>query len=161
MARRVVVSEPTDETFIFDDDWNDAEGRVHRLDFSIGTTGRVPLHAHPGTSETFEVVSGVLSLRIGGRALKLGPGERVATAPGEAHSLWNEGPERTSVMTWYDPPLAIEPFFTAIPAAIASKSPFRLAVLWADHRAVSQPKSLAVGLFVTVFGALGRLIHAR
>ena len=108
MARRVVESGPTGETFTFDDDWNDAEGRVHRMEFTIAPKSHVPAHAHPATAETFEVISGVLSLKIGERTAHLRPGDRDATGPGEAHSLWNEGTEVAHVNTWYDPPLAIE-----------------------------------------------------
>src|SRR5579863_10117774 len=104
MARRVVKSEPTNEIFVFDDDWNEPDGRVRRMEFTMGLKGRVPPHAHPATAETFEVVSGVLSLRIGERTLKLGRGERTATGHGEVHSLWNEGTEVAHVIAGYDPP---------------------------------------------------------
>jgi len=157
MARRVVKSDPTDETFVFDDDWNEPDGRIHRMEFTIGLKGRVPRHVHPATAETFEVVSGVLSVRFGGRTLRLGPGERTATGPGQAHSLWNEGTEAAHVITWYDPPLAIEPFFTAIPHALASNNPFKIAVLFAESSRVSQP-SFPLSIFVRTLGALGHLM---
>jgi mannose-6-phosphate isomerase-like protein (cupin superfamily) len=155
MARRVVKSEPTDDTFVFDDDWNEPDGRVRRLEFTLGLKGRVPPHAHPATAESFEVTSGVLSLKIGGRTLKLGPGEKAGTSRGEVHSLWNEGPEVAYVISSYDPPLAVEPFFTAIPRAQAN--PFKMAVLWAESRRVSQPKAVGLRIFIALFGTLGRL----
>lgn len=157
MARRVVESGPTGETFTFDDDWNDAEGRVGRLEFTIAPKSHVPAHAHPGTVETFAVVSGVLSVKTGERTLRLGPGDRAATAPGETHSLWNEGTETAHVIGAYNPPIAIEPYFTAIPSALESKNPMKIAVLWSEFSEVTRPKG-GIGVFVAVFGFLGRLV---
>jgi mannose-6-phosphate isomerase-like protein (cupin superfamily) len=157
MARRVVESEPTGETFVFDDDWNDPDGRVGRLEFTVAPRSRVPPHLHPGVAETFAVVSGVLSVRIGERTLRLGHGERAATKPGEVHSLWNEGTEPAHVIGGYNPPIAIEPYFTAIPPALASKNPLKIAVLWAEFNRVTRPGTLPRHLFVTTFAAVGRL----
>lgn len=157
MARRSVESDATGETFVFDDDWNDPDGRVHQFEFTIAPRSRVPPHAHPATAETWEVVSGVLSVRFGGRTLALGPGERATTAPGEAHSLWNAGAEVAHVRSWYDPPLAIEPFFTVIPQALASGNLLKTAVLWTESRRVSQP-SFPLGALIAVLGGVGRMM---
>ena len=83
----------------------------------------------------------------------LGPGERAATGPGETHSLWNEGPEAAHVITGHDPPLAIEPFFTAIPQALASKNPFKIACACTQSHAKSQTKVGALRVFIAVFGS--------
>ena len=37
--------------------------------------GYVPEHIHPGQEERFEVVSGTLGVRVGGRELVLNPGQ--------------------------------------------------------------------------------------
>lgn len=158
MARRVVNCEASGETFTFDDDWNDPDGRVGRLEFTIAPKSRVPPHVHPNTAETFAVVSGELSLKIGERTLKLGPGGRAATRPGEVHVLWNEGTEVAHVIGGYNPPIAIEPYFAAIPQALASRDPLKIAVLWAEFKRVTQPGTVPLRLFVTTFAALGRLL---
>jgi quercetin dioxygenase-like cupin family protein len=48
-------------------------------------------HVHPSQWERFEVVSGTLGARVGGREVEAGPGQVVGVAPGAAHSWWNAG----------------------------------------------------------------------
>jgi hypothetical protein len=55
MARRIVQSESTGETFTFDDVWNEPDGRVRQLGYELAPTRRVPPHAHPQTAQSFEV----------------------------------------------------------------------------------------------------------
>ncbi len=156
MARRTVTNELTGETFVFDDNWNEPDGRIRRMEFTLEPNNRVPTHAHPGTAQTFEVLSGVLCVRAGGRTLKLKPGEHYETERGEFHSQWNEGPDVVRAIEGYDPPLAIEALFTAVPQAMESKNPFKMAVLFSEFGAVSR-LTLGGRVFVAIFGALGRL----
>ncbi len=158
MARRVVVSEPTGETFIFDDDWNEPDGRVRQIEYEAAPHSRVPAHAHPNTTQFFEVISGELCVRTGGQTTRLKAGERAATKPGEVHAQWNEGDEPARVVERYEPPLAIEPFFTAVPIAIGSKNPLKIAVLFSDFKAISVPGTTGMRIFIAVFGALGRMV---
>ena len=158
MARRTVQSDATGETFIFDDAWNEPDGRVRQLEYELAPNKPVPPHAHPDTAQIFEVVEGVLSIRVGGRVSKLNPGEAAATGPGETHAQWNDGPERVRAVERYAPPLAIEPFFTVLPHAIGSGNPFKIAVFFSDFKAVSTPGTLGLRLFIGLFAPLGRLI---
>ena len=156
MARRTVESRVTGETFVFDDAWNEPDGRVRQLEYFLNPNKPVPLHFHPATAQSFAVISGTLHIRVNGAQRTLCAGESASTMPGDTHTQWNEGPEIVRVMEGYDPPLAIEPFFTVLPHAIASRNPFKIAVFFADFRAVSAPGTLSLRLFVGVFSVLGR-----
>ena len=158
MARRVVNSERTGETFVFDDDWNEPDGRVRQLEYTLAPKKRVPPHAHPETAQVFEVLAGELTIRVGREAARtLTPGERASTAQGQSHSQWNEGTEVARAMERYEPPLAIEALFTAIPQAIESSNPFKIAVLLADFGRVSRVDNLGMRIFIGAFAPLGRL----
>jgi hypothetical protein len=55
---------------VFGDAWTEPDGRVRRLEYHLLPGKAVPLHHHPGSVRTFEVVAGVLHVR------------RAATTPG-------------------------------------------------------------------------------
>ncbi len=157
MARRIVESAPTGETFVFDDDWNTADGRVRRLEYELKPGSGAPPHFHPGAAQTFDVVSGALHIRVNGKVQVLRAGDRATTGPGDVHAQWNEGPEIVRAVEGYDPPVDIEPFFTVLPHAIGSRNPLKMAVVFADFRAVSGPGNLPLTLMTTVLAPLGRL----
>jgi quercetin dioxygenase-like cupin family protein len=162
MARRTVESPVTGETFVFDDAWNEPDGRVRRLEYALAPNKPVPPHSHPATAQSFAVVSGTLHIRVNGEARVLSAGETAATKPGDTHAQWNEGPQTVRVVEGYDPPLAIEPFFTVLPHAIASRNPFKIAVFFADFRAVSAPATFGQKAFIGAFAVLGRTLgYAR
>lgn len=48
-------------------------------------------HIHPATVEAFTVVRGRVGMRIDGRELVAGPGQRTQVAAGQAHDWWNAG----------------------------------------------------------------------
>jgi quercetin dioxygenase-like cupin family protein len=54
---------------------------------------RPPAHLHPAQDETFEVLAGVVSVRIGDVEHTYGRGETFEVARGTAHQLWNAGDE--------------------------------------------------------------------
>src|ERR1700733_839316 len=90
MSRRVVENVRTGETFVFDDDWNDSEGRVRQLHYELKGRRRVPVHFHPKTAQSFEVLSGTLWVQVNGERSVLRAGDQMTTLPGAAHSQWNE-----------------------------------------------------------------------
>jgi quercetin dioxygenase-like cupin family protein len=157
MSRRVVESVRTGETFIFDDDWNDAEGRVRQLEYELKGHRQVPRHFHPKTAQSFEVLSGTLWVRVGRQRFVLRPGERIETQPGDVHAQWNDNAAPVRVIERYDPPLDIEPFFTLLPRAAASRNPLKRAVFRSDFRAISRGRGLWRRLSTLVLAPLGRL----
>lgn len=93
------------------------------MEYVLQPNSEVGEHHHPAMSQSFEVLSGTLHVRVnGGEVLALNPGDKATTGVDGVHTQWNEGPEPTAVIESYDPPLAIEPFFTVLAHAMASKS---------------------------------------
>ena len=157
MARRVVYSAPTGETFTFDDDWNEADGRVRQIEYQLEPDKPVPEHRHLSAAQTFKVLSGTLHVKVNGVVSVLQAGSEARAGPGDAHSQWNEGPEPVKALETYDPPLAIEPFFSVLPHAIASGNPLKIAVFLGDFQAASANATFGQAMFVAVFGTLGRM----
>lgn len=62
-------------------------------DLWTGPGHRAPEHVHPEMQESWEVVSGIASFRIGGVERIAGPGEVVIAAPGVPHEAWNPSAE--------------------------------------------------------------------
>src|SRR5688500_15448548 len=50
-------------------------------------------HRHARARQFFRVLGGRLAVEVEGRAHALAAGEGLEVAPGEAHRVWNEGPE--------------------------------------------------------------------
>jgi quercetin dioxygenase-like cupin family protein len=48
-------------------------------------------HVHPHQTERFEVLEGLIGLRIGDRKLLAEPGDVAVVAPGTPHRFWNAG----------------------------------------------------------------------
>jgi quercetin dioxygenase-like cupin family protein len=61
-------------------------------------------HVHPHIEERFRVVSGELSVRVGGIEKTLVAGEEATAAPGVAHDWWNAGKDEASVLVEVSPP---------------------------------------------------------
>lgn len=67
---------------------------VLELDATWGPHGRRPPNQlHPTQEERFEVLSGILSVRVEGVERRYGAGETFAIAPGAVHVVWNAGDE--------------------------------------------------------------------
>src|ERR1700733_2958359 len=159
MGRRIVQSSHTGEQFVFDDSWNDPGGRVQQLEYVLQPNSKVPEHHHPATSQSFEVLSGTLHVRVNrGQVLALKPGDKATTGVDGIHAQWNEGPGPTTVIERYDPPLDVEPFFTVLAHAMATKNLLKKAVFFSDFQSVSSIASRPVRLIVTVLAPVGRLV---
>ncbi len=158
MARRTVQVSQTGERFVFDDRWNDSRGRVMQLEYMLQPNCKVAEHYHPATSQTFEVLSGTLHVRVsGGDPLALNRGDRATTGVEGVHAQWNEGPDPVTVRESYDPPLDIEPFFTVLPHAMASKNLLKRAVFVSDFGSIIALASKPGHFAVAVVAPLGRL----
>ena len=58
----------------------------------------------------------------------------------------------------YDPPLDIEPFFTVMTQAMASKNLLKQAVFFSDFQTISSIESRPLRLLVTLLAPLGRFV---
>lgn len=73
-----------------------------------------PAHFHPHQTEHFQLLSGELTLRMGGQLWVLKTGDRFSIPPNTAHSMWNSGGQR-AVLHWViTPALQSERFFETI-----------------------------------------------
>jgi hypothetical protein len=129
------------------------------MEYVLQPNSKVGDHHHPATSQSFEVLAGTLHVRVnGGEVLVLNSGDKATTGVDGIHSQWNEGPEPVTVIESYDPPLDIEPFFTVMTQALASKNLLKQAVFFSDFRSISSLASKPLQLLVTVLAPLGRLV---
>lgn len=61
--------------------------------------GRSDPHVHPDAEQLYIVLAGEMGVRVGGEALRLGPGEAVLIRPGERHENFNVHPGRTEYLS--------------------------------------------------------------
>lgn len=64
-----------------------------RFDYSAPPRANISEHTHHYQEERFEVVSGKLGLRVGGRELILTPGQKAVGPPRVPHAWWNPSDE--------------------------------------------------------------------
>lgn len=68
----------------------DTSGRITSLLVTLMPGGGTPLHYHKNFDETFVVVEGVLTLRIGREIKPLYAGQKLTVQPGQVHRFSNE-----------------------------------------------------------------------
>jgi quercetin dioxygenase-like cupin family protein len=119
-------------------------------------------HVHPYQTEHFEVLEGLLGLRVGDKELVAKPGNVVTVAPGTPHRFWNAGESQARFLCEVRPALQfeslIETMFTLAADGRTNRkglpNPLRLAVIARAHfdtvrlpfpPAVLQRAALAVG----------------
>jgi quercetin dioxygenase-like cupin family protein len=129
-------------------------------------------HVHPNQSERFEVLAGVLGLRLGNQQLLAKPGDVALVAPGTPHKFWNAGHHEARFLCEVRPALdfesLIETMFTlAAEGKTNSKglpNPLRLAVIAEAHfdtvRLPFPPASLQRAA-LAVGAPLGRMLGYR
>jgi mannose-6-phosphate isomerase-like protein (cupin superfamily) len=98
-------------------------------------------HVHPHQTERFEVVEGLVGLRIGEDELLAGPGDVAVVPAGTPHRFWNAGDHVTRFLTEVRPALGfeslIETMFTLAAQGKTNRkgmpNPLRLAVIAKAH----------------------------
>jgi quercetin dioxygenase-like cupin family protein len=98
-------------------------------------------HVHPNQTERFEVLEGLLGLRVGAKELVAGPGDVAVVAPGTPHRFWNAGEEEARFLCEVRPALQfeslIETMFTLAAEGRTNRNglpnPLRLAVIARAH----------------------------
>jgi mannose-6-phosphate isomerase-like protein (cupin superfamily) len=73
-----------------------------------------PKHYHPSQDEHFEVLSGTVTVRAGGRERTLAPRETIDIPRGTPHQMWNPGAEPARVVWQTRPGGRTEQWFAAI-----------------------------------------------
>ena len=84
IAKGQTLTNPvTGERMTFVETAADTDGEYVVIELSADPGGAVAAaHVHPSQWETFEVVSGTLGAKVGGRKVKAGPGETLEVEPG-------------------------------------------------------------------------------
>lgn len=126
-------------------------------------------HVHPNQVERFEILSGTLGLRMGGKEVAATPGETVTIPVGTPHRFWNAGEDEVRFRCEVRPALQFEQLVeTMFALASAGKTnrkgmpnPLRLAVIARAHFDVVRlpfPPAFAQRLGLALGAPLGRLL---
>lgn len=98
-------------------------------------------HVHPYQAERFEVIDGLLGLRVGDQEMLAGPGDVAVVPSGTPHRFWNAGRTEARFLCEVRPALQfeslIETMFTLAAEGKTNRkgmpNPFRLAVIARAH----------------------------
>ncbi len=86
-----------------------------RIDYSAPAHANVSEHTHHFQEESFEVVSGTLGLRVGGKELILTPGQSAIGPPKIPHAWWNPSDtERVGFVAGIRPGIEVETMFETL-----------------------------------------------
>ncbi len=114
-AGDVIESPLIGERAVFRKTAADTGGALLQLEVfqRVGAKGPVE-HYHTRQEERFEVMSGVMCALVGGREVRLGPGESMVIPAGTPHRWWNGGHEELHIVAEMRPALQAERFFETI-----------------------------------------------
>jgi quercetin dioxygenase-like cupin family protein len=87
-------------------------GAYFAMEALVPSGGGPPPHIHEREDETFYVLEGSCSFRLGDRVVVAGPGDFVFVPRGAVHRFRNEGPETARLIITFTPS-GIEHFFEA------------------------------------------------
>jgi quercetin dioxygenase-like cupin family protein len=98
-------------------------------------------HVHPAQTETFEVLTGTLGVRVDGDTRTAGAGEVLVVEPGQPHKWWNAGESELVFRCKIRPALQFEQLIETMFALAADgktnkkglPNPLRLAVIAKAH----------------------------
>ena len=91
----------------------ETNGRYTIIEAIVPPGGGAPLHLHTREDETFYVLEGQFTLKIGDETLVAGPGTFVNLPIGNPHSFRNESEETARVLISFTPS-GLEDYFFAI-----------------------------------------------
>jgi quercetin dioxygenase-like cupin family protein len=96
--------------------------------------GAGPLHRHLHQSESFEVLEGAITVRLGRRAHVVGAGETFTVPAGAAHTFVNHTQAEAHFIARFSPPMRLQQLFGELAAIDGRPNPRQAAWLMADHR---------------------------
>jgi quercetin dioxygenase-like cupin family protein len=132
----------TGEVLVFHRTAADTRGESVLVETIVRPHGFVAAaHVHPYQTERFEVLAGVLGLRVGEDELLAEPGDVAVVPPGTPHRFWNAGEREVRFLCEVRPALQfeslIETMFTLAADGKTNErglpSPLRLAVIAEAH----------------------------
>jgi quercetin dioxygenase-like cupin family protein len=99
----------TGEVLIFHRTSRETDGESVLVETIVRPDGFVAAaHVHPFQSERFEILEGLLGIRVGRRELLAGPGDVATVAPGTPHRFWNAGDGEAHFLCEVRPALQFE-----------------------------------------------------
>jgi quercetin dioxygenase-like cupin family protein len=153
----------TGEVLVFHRTSEETDGESVLVETIVRPHGFVAAaHVHPHQTERFEVLEGLLGLRVGDKELEARPGDIAVVAPGTPHRFGNAGEDEARFICEVRPALKfeslIETMFTLAAEGKTNRkgmpNPLRLAVIAKAHfdtvrlpfpPAVLQRAALAIG----------------
>jgi quercetin dioxygenase-like cupin family protein len=172
-AGQTVENPVTGERLVFHETARETGGEYVRFEAFIRPGGSLPTgHVHPSQTETFEIVSGLLELKLGPKTFEARPGDVVVIEPGVNHNFRNTGTEVARFNVEVRPAIQIESLIETMYGLAADgkcnrwgiPNPFRMAVVAKEHfdtvrlafpPAWTQRAALAVG------APIGRMLGYR
>jgi mannose-6-phosphate isomerase-like protein (cupin superfamily) len=121
-------------------------------------------HLHPLQEERFEVMSGTMGARIGGREQQFRPGETAVVPPGTPHLVWNAGDEEAHIVISFRPALNSEEFFETLFGLYNDGNGgnrLRMAVLLRAHRGEGYLADIPIPVqkaMIAILAPIGRLL---
>ena len=107
--------------FLFDGD--DTAGALSMFEFLVAPGAKVPVpHYHEHFDEVIYGLAGVLTFTVGGRTLRIGPGDRCFIPRGVVHHFVNPDPDPTRTLAVLTP-AGIGPAYFRDMAALLSRHP--------------------------------------
>jgi quercetin dioxygenase-like cupin family protein len=151
----------------------DTNGEYVLVEVVVEPNGSVAAaHLHPYQTETFEVLEGEVTFKVGGKKIVAKAGETLVVEPGTAHKFWNSGDVDARFRCEVRPALQfeqlIETMFSLAQEGKTNKkgmpNPFRLAVIANAHFddvRLPFPPQLLQKLGLAAGAPLGRLLGYR
>jgi quercetin dioxygenase-like cupin family protein len=153
---------------------NTGDGSL-RFEYSAPPRAHVREHVHTFQEERFEIVSGMLGVRVGGRRSILSPGQSAAGPPKIPHEWWNPSEQEVSFRAGIRPGLDVEIMLETILGLMRDgktirsipRNPLQLAVLvreigrWAYSPGLPMPVRKAWFTPVLLLALVGRLLGYR
>ncbi|MGH3005839.1 MAG: cupin domain-containing protein [Gaiellaceae bacterium] len=160
----------TGEVLVFHRTSEETDGESVLVETIVRPHGFVAAaHVHPHQTERFEVLEGLLGLRVGDKELVARPGDVAVVAPGTPHRFWNAGEDEARFLCEVRPALKfeslIETMFTLAAEGKTNRkgmpSPLRLAVIAKAHFDTVRlpfPPAVLQRAALAVSAPLGRLL---
>jgi mannose-6-phosphate isomerase-like protein (cupin superfamily) len=141
----------------------DPEGKF-RLIFTLPPGKKGPTeHAHPGESETLEIVSGNCRFWVGSSMYDCGPGDVVTIPADTKHRMHNRGKDDCVMRVTYSGSVMEDVF---VPAAVALKQQglfraFMGMIIWVADKQPTRPSSKLEVLLLRAFARIFKLIGGK
>jgi quercetin dioxygenase-like cupin family protein len=146
---RTIVNSKTGQSFRFIQTSRTTNGELLEIESSWAPNSKEPpAHYHPRQSETFTVVQGELTVKIGTQVRVLRKGDSIHIPPRQVHSMWNNS-SRLAVANWQTRP------------ALNSEELFETIVGLANENktdAEGKPPLLQLALTINEFSNVFRLV---